>query len=132
MDGRSIVVASACAISASALTYLACKYVSRRGLAQSKASQAIYETETLGQVLSQHYGKPEELLPYGFGPVDSLGYPIQCALECIKYTEVSEKKIMHQLGNTESPSSVDLKCKDYRGIRVTDIVTVVNFLHLLP
>lgn len=92
MDDRSILVASACALSASALTYLSCKYVSRRRLAQNEASQAMYETETLGQVLSQHYGKPEELLPYGFGPVDSLGYPTQCALECIKYTEVSEEK----------------------------------------
>ena len=96
MDDRSILVASACALSASALTYLACKYVSRRRLAQNEASQAVYdETETLGQVLSQHYGKPEQLLPCGFGPVDSLGYPTQCALECIKYTEVSEEKSYH-------------------------------------
>ena len=88
---RSILVASACAVSASALTYIACRYLSKEGSVRDETSEAHDGTETfLGRYLIQHYGRPDELLPYGFGPVDSLGFPARCARECIKHTEVSE------------------------------------------
>ena len=79
-------IASASAISASALTFLACRYISKR----REAKENVYETEKLiGEYLIFHYGKPDELLPYGFGPTESLEFPTRCAMECIKHTEVS-------------------------------------------
>ena len=58
-------IASASAISASALTFLACRYLSKR----NEAKDNVYETEKLiGEYLIFHFGKPDELLPYGFGP----------------------------------------------------------------
>ena len=81
-------IACVSAISASALTvltYQACQYLSKRR--QTKGN--VYETERLiGEYLIFHYGKPDELLPYGFGPRDSLEFPTRCALECTKHTEV--------------------------------------------
>lgn len=82
---KNIMIASASAISASALTFLACRYLSKR----NEAKENVYETEKLiGEYLIFHFGKPDELLPYGFGPKESLEFPTRCALECIKHTEV--------------------------------------------
>ena len=79
-------IASASAFGASALTLLACRYLSKR----REAQENVYETEKLlREYLIFHFGKPDELLPYGFGPTESLDFPKRCALECIKYTEVS-------------------------------------------
>ena len=79
-------IASASALGASALTLLACRYLSKR----REAHDNVYETEKLiGEYLIFHFGKPDELLPYGFGPHDSLDFPKRCALECIKHIGVS-------------------------------------------
>ena len=44
----------------------------------------IYETEKLlGEYLLFHYGTPEEILPYGFGPREALEYPARCVSECL-------------------------------------------------
>ena len=83
---KNLVIASASAFSASALTFLAYRYLSSR----CEAKENVYETEKLiGEYLIFHFGKPDELLPYGFGPSESLDFPKRCALECVKYTEVS-------------------------------------------
>lgn len=82
---KNLLIASATAIGASALTLVAYRYLSKR-----RDAENVYETEKLiGEYLIFHYGKPDELLPYGFGPKESLEFPTRCALECIKYTEVS-------------------------------------------
>lgn len=83
---KNVIVASASALSASALTYIVCHYLSKG----REAKENVYETEKLiGEYLIFHFGKPDELLPYGFGPTESLDFPKRCALECIKHTEVS-------------------------------------------
>lgn len=83
---KQVMIVSATALSASALTFLACRYFSKR----RDAKENVYETEKLiGEYLIFHFGKPDELLPYGFGPTESLDFPKRCALECIKHTEVS-------------------------------------------
>jgi len=83
---KQLMIASASALSASALTFIACRYLSKR----REAKENVYETEKLiGEYLIFHFGKPDELLPYGFGPTESLDFPKRCALECIKHTEVS-------------------------------------------
>jgi putative 4-mercaptohistidine N1-methyltranferase len=39
-----------------------------------------YESDAqLAQYLLFHYGKHEEILPYAFGPVDALFFPVRCA-----------------------------------------------------
>lgn len=83
---KHLLIASASAITASALTVIAYRYLSKR----HEASENVYETEKLiGEYLIFHYGTEDELLPYGFGPKDSLEFPSRCALECIKHAEVS-------------------------------------------
>ena len=85
---KQLMIASASALSASALTFLACRYLSKR----REAKEYVYETEKfIGEYLIFHFGKPDELLPYGFGPRESLDFPKRCALECIKHTEVSSR-----------------------------------------
>ena len=83
---KQLLIASASAVSASALTFLACRYLSKH----REAKENKYETEKLiGEYLIFHFGKSDELLLYGFGPTESLDFPKRCALECIKHTEVS-------------------------------------------
>ena len=83
---KHLLIASASAITASALTIIAYRYLSKR----HEASENVYETEKLiGEYLIFHYGTEDELLPYGFGPKDSLEFPSRCALECVKHAEVS-------------------------------------------
>ena len=83
---KHLMIASASALSASALTFLACRYLSKG----HQAKVNVYETEKfIGEYIMFHFGKPDELLPYGFGPTESLDFPKRCALECIKYAEVS-------------------------------------------
>lgn len=44
----------------------------------------IYETDKLlGEYLLFHYGTPEEILPWSFGPREALGYPQRCVSECL-------------------------------------------------
>ena len=46
-----------------------------------------YETDkALSEYLLFHYGKPDEVLPWEFGPTDALDYPLRCVTECV-YTE---------------------------------------------
>jgi putative 4-mercaptohistidine N1-methyltranferase len=43
-----------------------------------------YETDKLvGEYLLFHYGMPEEVLPWDFGPSAALGYPVRCVSECV-------------------------------------------------
>lgn len=47
-------------------------------------SMNIYETDKLlGEYLLFHYGAPEEVLPWSFGPHEALGYPQRCVSECL-------------------------------------------------
>jgi putative 4-mercaptohistidine N1-methyltranferase len=43
-----------------------------------------YETDrALSEYLLFHYGREDELLPWGFGPRDALHYPVRCVSECL-------------------------------------------------
>lgn len=98
-------IASASALSASALTFLACRYLSKR----REAKKNVYETEKLiGEYLIFHFGKPDELLPYGFGPTESLDFPKRCALECIKHTEDNVPSIALDIGCAVGRSTFEL------------------------
>lgn len=98
-------IASASALGASALTLLACRYLSKR----REAHDNVYETEKLiGEYLIFHFGKPDELLPYGFGPHDSLDFPKRCALECIKHIGDNVPSIALDIGCAVGRSSFEL------------------------
>ena len=48
-----------------------------------------YETnKALSEYLLFHYGKPDEVLPWGFGPSNSLNYPVRCITECIDTKQI--------------------------------------------
>ena len=60
----------------------------------------IYETDKLlSEYLLFHYGEPAEILPYGFGPLEALGYPVRCVTECVDV-----------LGLPTTPRALDLGC----------------------
>jgi putative 4-mercaptohistidine N1-methyltranferase len=43
-----------------------------------------YETDRLvGEYLLFHYGAPDEVLPWNFGPSSALDYPVRCVSECV-------------------------------------------------
>ena len=90
---KTVLFASTSALSASLLTILAYRCLSKK----SEDKENKYESEKLlGEYLELHYGKPDKQLPFGFGPKEALDFPVRCALECIKHTEVSYcKKICY-------------------------------------
>ena len=46
----------------------------------------VYESEKLlGEYLVFHFGSPEQLIPYPFGPKDALDFPKRCAELCLKH-----------------------------------------------
>lgn len=51
-----------------------------------KSRDHVYETaHYLNEYLLFHYSRPEEILPWKFGPVSALEFPKRCAELCIKY-----------------------------------------------
>ncbi|MBX7158640.1 MAG: putative 4-mercaptohistidine N1-methyltransferase [Verrucomicrobiae bacterium] len=47
-----------------------------------------YESDAqLAQYLLFHYGKREEILPYSFGPVDALYFPVRCAELGVRWSQ---------------------------------------------
>lgn len=49
-------------------------------LAGATSAQNVYETrKLLDEYLMLHYGRPEDALPFPFGPADALGFPQRCA-----------------------------------------------------
>jgi len=47
-------------------------------------SSPYYETErALSEYLLFHYGTPQQILPYPFGPIDALHFPVRCVSECL-------------------------------------------------
>ncbi|GFR70378.1 type 11 methyltransferase [Elysia marginata] len=50
------------------------------------AVPGVYESKKLlNEYLAFHFGKPEELIPYSFGPKDALDFPKRCAELCLKH-----------------------------------------------
>ena len=85
MIEKTVIVVSVSAVSSLALSFLAYRYYSK----VREERKNVYESEKLlGQYLALHYGKSYEQFTYGLGPKESLDFPVRCALECIKYTEV--------------------------------------------
>ncbi|XP_074630996.1 uncharacterized protein LOC141889566 [Acropora palmata] len=102
---KTVVIASTSALSASLLTILAYRYLSKT----SKDKENKYESEKLlGEYLALHYGKPDEQLPFGYGPKEALDFPLRCAMECIRHTEDSVPSIALDIGCSVGRSTFEL------------------------
>jgi putative 4-mercaptohistidine N1-methyltranferase len=77
----------------------------------------VYETEKLlAEYLLFHYGAPEEILPYAFGPRDALEYPARCVSECVGELPANARAL--DLGCAVGRSSFELarRCTEVIGI----------------
>ena len=78
-----------------------------------------YESEELlHQYLFFHYGRPEEILPYDFGPAEALGFPARSVLECINLEKLPSRARALDLGCAVGRSSFELAryCREVIGI----------------
>ena len=79
----------------------------------------IYETDKLlAEYLLFHYGAPEEVLPYGFGPREALGYPERCVSECLDVRALPKSARALDLGCAVGRSTFELArhCDEVIGI----------------
>jgi len=79
----------------------------------------IYETDKLlAEYLLFHYGAPEEVMPYGFGPREALGYPQRCVSECLDGKALPQNARALDLGCAVGRSTFELArfCEEVVGI----------------
>ncbi|ESO84473.1 hypothetical protein LOTGIDRAFT_236265 [Lottia gigantea] len=82
IDHRYIVI-PAMALSVGVACYSSYKLYSERN---DRRHQNVYETKKLlSEYLVFHYGQPNEILKYDFGPKDALDFPKRCADLCLKH-----------------------------------------------
>jgi len=61
-------------------------YTLKRKLA---SVENVYETaKWLNEYLIFHYGSPDEILPWNFGPKSDVDFPKRCAELCVKHADV--------------------------------------------
>lgn len=78
-----------------------------------------YETSrALGEYLLFHYGMPEEVLPYAFGPASALNYPVRCVTECLDPAKLPANARALDLGCAVGRSTFELArhCVEVIGI----------------
>ena len=78
-----------------------------------------YESDRLlGEYLLFHYGRPEEVLPYSFGPVGGLDFAVRAVTECIAPARLPESARALDLGCAVGRSSFELArvCGEVVGI----------------
>lgn len=69
----------------------------------------LYETDRLlSEYLLFHYGSAEEILPYPFGPVEALGYPVRCVSQCLDAGQLSPDARALDLGCAVGRSAFEL------------------------
>ncbi len=80
---------------------------------------SIYESQTLlEQYLLFHYGSDEDLMPFAFGPKDSLHFPVKCIQQCLDVKSLPKHARALDLGCAVGRSSFELSryCDDVTGI----------------
>jgi putative 4-mercaptohistidine N1-methyltranferase len=78
-----------------------------------------YESDrAVSEYLLFHYGRPEENLPYEFGPAGALDYPVRCVSECLDATRLPKTPRALDLGCAVGRSSFELArhCREVIGI----------------
>jgi len=79
----------------------------------------IYETDSLlAQYLLLHYGLPEEVMPYAFGPKGALDFPRRCVEELVARIDVPPGARALDVGCSVGRSSFELArvCEEVIGI----------------
>ncbi|MBK1859523.1 putative 4-mercaptohistidine N1-methyltransferase [Cerasicoccus arenae] len=79
----------------------------------------VYETEPLlAQYLMLHYGAPEEVLPYAFGPKNALDFPRRCVEDLVARHEVPSGARALDVGCSVGRTSFELArvCEEVIGI----------------
>lgn len=82
-------------------------------------NEPYYETDrALSEYLLFHYGSADQILPFGFGPVDSLNYPVRCVTECLEPAQLPADARALDLGCSVGRSSFELArvCQNVIGI----------------
>ncbi len=68
-----------------------------------------YETDrAIAEYLLLHYGAREEILPYSFGPVDALDFPVRCVTECVEVKRLLPQARALDLGCAVGRASFEL------------------------
>ena len=72
-------------------------------------AEGFYETsKALSEYLLFHYGKPEEVLPWCFGPSDALDYSIRCVNKCVAVERLTPNARALDLGCAVGRSTFEL------------------------
>ncbi len=95
-------------------------------------SSNAYESERLlGEYLLFHYGRPEEILPYAFGPFAALDFAVRAVTECVDFARLPAKARALDLGCAVGRSSFELArhCDSVIGIDFSSrFVKAADFL----
>ena len=78
-----------------------------------------YETDrALAGYLLLHYGSPEPLLPYPFGPADALDFPVRCVSKCLDPSRLRPEARALDLGCAVGRASFELArhCRQVIGV----------------
>lgn len=78
-----------------------------------------YETErALAEYLLFHYGSPEQVLPWAFGPATALNYPARCVSECLEIARLPAQPRALDLGCAVGRAAFELArhCPEVIGI----------------
>lgn len=68
-----------------------------------------YETDQfLEQYLLFHYGSDQDLLPYPFGPKESLHFPLRCVEDCVELSSIPKGARALEIGCAVGRSSFEL------------------------
>jgi putative 4-mercaptohistidine N1-methyltranferase len=79
----------------------------------------VYESEQyLNEYLLFHYGEAEDVMPWGFGPKDAVGFPARCVSDCIEIGAIGGDARALDLGCAVGRSSFELAryCTEVVGI----------------
>jgi len=78
-----------------------------------------YETDrAVSEYLLFHYGSQEQVLPYAYGPVEALDFPVRCVTECLDGTAVPAEARALDLGCAVGRATFELArhCSEVIGI----------------
>lgn len=68
-----------------------------------------YETDALlAEYLFFHFGEPRAYLPWRFGPVSALQYPVRCVVECFDFDRLGPQSRALDIGCAVGRSSMEL------------------------
>ncbi|MBM3833447.1 MAG: putative 4-mercaptohistidine N1-methyltransferase [Verrucomicrobia bacterium] len=82
-------------------------------------SGSFYESDrAFAEYLLFHYGLPKQVLPFAFGPVDALDFPVRCVKDCLITDGLGSNARALELGCAVGRSSFELArfCREVIGL----------------